>query len=79
MVSKLLKIEQGVVVLLPEEALETLGLTTDSEVTITIDPERSQIVITPASTPLAGVNEEFARQVSEFIEQYRPALEALAQ
>jgi hypothetical protein len=27
---------------------------------------------------VAGVDEEFAQQVAEFIEQYRPALEALA-
>ena len=40
-----------------------------------------QIVIAPIETPLAnaGVDETFARQVSEFIEQYRHVLEALAE
>jgi hypothetical protein len=37
-----------------------------------------QIVITPASLSLPGIDETFVQQVSEFIEQYRPALEALA-
>jgi len=38
-------------------------------------------VITPADTSLkyAGIDPEFVRQVSEFIEQYRPALEELAE
>lgn len=36
--------------------------------------------ITPMEKPTAieGVNQEFARQVDEFIQQYRPALEELA-
>ncbi len=78
MVSKLLKTEQGLMVLLPEEALETLGLPVDAEVSVILNPEQGRIIITPASELLPGVDEAFARQVSEFIEQYRPALEALA-
>jgi hypothetical protein len=34
--------------------------------------------LTPANIALPGVDETFARQVSDFIEQYRPALKALA-
>jgi len=45
---------------------------------VEIDREQRRIIITPAGLALPGVNEEFARQVTEFIEQYRPALEALA-
>jgi hypothetical protein len=50
------------------------------EVAVDLDREKRQIVITPVEKPLAvaGVDENFARQVAEFIEQYRPALEALA-
>ncbi len=43
-----------------------------------LDQERRQIVIAPVDTALPGVDETFARQVAEFIEQYSPALETLA-
>ena len=78
MVSKILQTEQGLAILIPEDTLARLGLTPDSEVSVTLNPELGQIVITPASMALRGVDETFARQVSEFIEKYRPALEALA-
>lgn len=79
MVSKLLRTEQGWVVLLPEDTLEILGLTPDSEVSVALRPDLQQIVITPAALPLLDIDEVFAQQLSEFIEQYRSALEALAQ
>jgi hypothetical protein len=79
MVSKFLRTEQGWVVLLPEDTLEILGLTPDSEVSVALRPDLQQIVITPAALPLLDVDEVFAQQLSEFIEQYRSALEALAQ
>lgn len=77
MVGKLLKTEQGIMVLLPEEALTALGLTLDSDIDVTIKPDQGQIIISTAES-LPGVDEEFARQVTGFIDQYRPALEALA-
>ena len=44
-----------------------------------LDRENRQIIIRPAERPIAGdVDEDFARQLAEFIEEYRPALEALA-
>ena len=43
-----------------------------------LDKERRQIIVTPLKAALPGVDEVFARQVSDFIEQYRPALENLA-
>ena len=51
-----------------------------TEVNVEVDREKRQIVITPAEPPLAiaGVDPEFAHQITEFIEQYRPALEELA-
>ena len=79
MVSKLQKTDQGMVVLLPDEVVQTLGLSPDTEVTVTLNPTQNQIVITPASLQLPGIDEAFAQQVAEFIEAYRPALEALAQ
>lgn len=70
----------SVVVYLPRDAIEYLHLEEGTEVDVELDREKSQIVITPAEPPLtiAGVDPEFAHQVAEFIEQYRPALEELA-
>jgi antitoxin component of MazEF toxin-antitoxin module len=69
-----------VVISLPRDALEYLGLEEGADVSVDLDREKRQIVITPVEMPLAvaGIDEEFAHQVAEFIEQYRPALEALA-
>jgi hypothetical protein len=78
MVTKLQKTEQGVMLLLPDELLALLGLAADSEVSLIPQPEQGRLVIAPATESLPGIDEEFARQVSDFINQYRPALEALA-
>ena len=78
MVSKLQQTEQGVMVLLPAEALASLGLTADTEVTVSVNAAQQQIVITPAHQPAPEVDEAFAHQVAAFINEYRPALEALA-
>jgi hypothetical protein len=46
---------------------------------VELDRQNRQILIRPVDLPIAGdLSEDFARQVSEFIDQYRPALEALA-
>jgi len=68
------------VVSLPKDALDNLGLAEGADVSVDVDEEKRQIVISPAKPPLAaaGVDEEFARQINQFIEQYRPVLEALA-
>ena len=78
MVTKLQRTEKGITVLLSDDILEKMGLDDEAEVTVTVKPEQGQIIITPADVVPTGVDEEFARQVSDFIEQYRPALEALA-
>jgi putative addiction module antidote len=78
-VRKVFRTGNSMVVSLPKEALEGLHLQEGSPVSIELDQEQHQIIIAPAAAELAGVDREFAQQVSEFIEQYRPALEALAQ
>ena len=80
MLRKVFKTGNSVVVSLPKDALDYLGLVEGVEVAVDLDREKRQIVITPVEKPLAiaGVDENFTRQVAEFIEQYRPALEALA-
>lgn len=66
---------------LPIEALEKLKLAVGSEVEIELDEEHGRIVIEPVKQVdyAEGVDAEFACQVSDFIEQYRPALKKLAE
>lgn len=78
MVRKIFRTGNSVVISLPRDALDLLGLGEGAEVSVEVDRERRRIVLTPVASALPGVNEEFARQVAEFIEQYRSALEALA-
>ena len=80
MLSKLLKIGDTWVIPLPKDALDYLGLDDGAEVSVRLDRDRRQIVISPAAASLAitGVDETFSRQITAFIDQYRAALEVLA-
>jgi antitoxin MazE len=76
---KVFRTGNSIVVSLPKDALDFLGIAEGSEVTIELDREQQRLVIAPVQTDVAVIDENFARQVSEFIERYRPALEVLAQ
>jgi antitoxin MazE len=78
MVRKIFKTGNSIVVSLPKDTLEFLELAEGDEVSVELDKEQRQIVVTPLKATLPGVDEVFARQVADFIEQYRPALENLA-
>ena len=80
MLRKVFKTGNSVVISLPRDALEMLGISEGSEVSLDIDRENRQLVISPVEEPsaVAGVDESFAQQVADFIAEYRPALEALA-
>jgi len=75
---KLFKTGNSMVVSLPKDTLDFLNLAEGTEVSVELDRERRQIIIAPVEGILPGVDETFVQQVAEFIEQYRPALEALA-
>ena len=81
---KVFKTGNSLVVALPKEMLERLHVVEGNEVSVELDVERGYIVIAPVApvAPVApavgGVDVEFARQVADFIESYRPALEELA-
>jgi putative addiction module antidote len=75
---KIFKTGNSMVVSLPRDTLDYLELKEGSEVTVELDRERGEIIIAPSGRGLPGVDPEFARQVADFIEEYRPALEALA-
>lgn len=76
---KIFKTGNSLVVSLPKELLDPLGVKDGSDVAVELDRANGQIVIRPSRLPIAaGLDEEFVRQVNEFIEEYRPALKSLA-
>lgn len=77
---RLFKTGNSVVLSLPKEILDGLGLVDGANVSLELDRQKKRAILTPVEKPLAvpGVDEEFAHQVNEFIEHYRPALEELA-
>lgn len=76
---KIFKTGNSLVIALPRDILDLLHLREGAEVSVDIDQGQKQIVIAPTETAAAEIDTEFARQVSDFIDAYRPALEALAQ
>jgi len=80
MLRKVFRTGNSVVVSLPREALDYLNIQEGAEIEIGLDRENRQMILKPLEMPLAssGVEDKFAHQVAEFIEQYRPALKELA-
>ncbi len=80
MIRRLFGTGNSIVLSLPKEVLDDLGIKDGESVNLELDRKQRRVIITPIGKPIAtaGVNEEFARQVDEFIQQYRPALNELA-
>jgi len=80
MLRKVFRTGNSTVVSLPKDVTDPLGVKDGSDVSVELDREHGQIIIRPVVLPIAaaGVDQEFARQVSEFIAEYRPALQSLA-
>jgi len=80
MIRRLFRTGNSIVLSLPKEVLDDLGIQDGESVNLELDKERRRVIITPMeeSIAIAGVNAAFAYQVDEFIRQYRPALEELA-
>ena len=80
MLRKVFRTGNSTVVSLPKDVTEPLGVRDGSDVSVELDREHGQIIIRPVEIPIAaaGIGEDFARQVSEFIAEYRPALKSLA-
>jgi len=76
----LFKTGNSVVISIPKEFLHDLGIREGEAVNLELDREQRRAIITPVedATANAGVDEQFARQVDDFINEYRPALEELA-
>lgn len=79
MVRKIFKTGNSFVISLPREFLQLLGLQEGSEVNVAVDQDEGRIIIERAQPLLADIDAAFAQQLNDFIEQYRPALEALAE
>ncbi len=80
MIRRLFKTGHSIVLSLPKEVLDDLGIKDGEDVSLELDHDQRRVIISPVEKPfaIAGVDEGFARQVEEFIQQYRPALEELA-
>jgi putative addiction module antidote len=78
MVRKIFKTGNSLVISLPKSSMEQLGLQEGSEVLLTVEPEEGRLIIEPAKKQIVEIDPTFAQQLDDFIEQYRPALEALA-
>ena len=80
MLRKVFRTGNSTVVSLPKDVTDPLGVRNGSAVSVELDRLHGQIIIRPVEMPIAaaGVDEDFAHQVSEFIAEYRPALKALA-
>jgi len=79
MIRKVFKAGNSLVVSMPKEAIQLLALQEGSDVSLTVNEDREQIIIEAVYPELAGVSKGFAQQVTEFVSQYRPALEELAE
>lgn len=78
MIGKVFKTGDSLAVSLPGEAIELLELREGSELNVAVDADKGRIILSPLTLPTTDIDATFARQLAEFIEQYRPALEALA-
>lgn len=79
MVRKVFRTGNSLVVSIPRDLLEPLALQDGVEVSVELDAPNRQLVIRPVRNRTAdGVDVDFARQVSDFIDRYRPALESLS-
>jgi len=80
MIQRIIKIGEDLVVILPENKVESLQLTEGDEVSLSVDPGQNRILIQPVghSPDIEDIDQEFAAQVSEFIKDYKPALKTLA-
>jgi antitoxin MazE len=79
MLRKIFRTGNSIVVSIPKDILEELKLSEGEDVSVELDSQQRQIIISPVEKKVAvGIDEIFAKQVDDFINEYRSALEALA-
>ena len=74
MTQKVLRVGSSAAVTIPKRSLEELGLKPGDRVQVEIDRKRRAFIIRPSEK----INHEIFTWTKQFIERYRPALEALA-
>lgn len=77
---KIIKIGDQFVLPLPEKGIKALQLSDGSEVLVTVEEDNHWILISldDGSLDLEEIDVDLARMLNEFIEEYREALEELA-
>ena len=80
MIRRLFKTGNSIVMSLPRDLLDELGVKDGGNVNTELDRREHRIIVTPVEQPFArlGVDEEFAHQLDEFIAHYHLALDELA-
>jgi antitoxin MazE len=79
MYRKIFRAGNSLVISIPRDILDELQISEGEEVFVEFDSPQRQIVISPVEKVMpVGIDEAFVRQVDDFIEKYRPALDALA-
>ncbi|OGG66606.1 hypothetical protein A3C21_02870 [Candidatus Kaiserbacteria bacterium RIFCSPHIGHO2_02_FULL_59_21] len=74
MIQKILKIGSSIGITIPKNTAEELGLSAGDTVEFTVNKRQKQILV----QPIASFDAELVSWTKQFIERYRPALEALA-
>mgnify|MGYP006294692033 CR=1 FL=1 len=77
---KIIKIGNQLALPLPENAIKALELSEGSDVLLMVQEESKWILVTAAdeTVNLEEIDADFARMLSEFIEEYRDALAELS-
>lgn len=80
MIKRLFKTGNSVVLSLPREMLDSLGVKNGESVNLELDPKRRRLIVSPLKKDqtMRGLDEDFVQQVNDFIEKYKPALDELA-
>jgi putative addiction module antidote len=81
MLRKICHIGNSYGVSIPKDIIEKLRLTAGVQVEVDLDEKGRNIIIKPHVSKIKyeAIDQEFASQVSDFIERYKPALKALAE
>jgi antitoxin component of MazEF toxin-antitoxin module len=79
MVQKLLKVGSSAAVTIPKKSLGELGWDIGDELIVDVDQIKQSVTVKSRKQPHTQVvNRELIEWTDKFIEEYRPALEALA-
>lgn len=75
---KVFRSGNSLAITLPPDALARMGVTEGSEVEVTEDVDTGTLTLRAADADLANVDLKLMRHLTEFVERYRPELEALS-